>query len=336
MDNLPDIFKLGLRPGGRHEFSRQDVHFMPFFPLDPRNEYMHTQQCNKLRIWKNKAMTSLIMLSIQPQVLWEKEVRICLANGFLLTTSTIPASYIESIYELEFLEESGQWKHHLIYHQLAARVNWHGCKNGQPARSCTIVDAICHDSSQRCSMIRECERNATFRHNCHPACLKAVPKQSVQCLQCWGHLLTEDGIAEIKDTKAVEKEDMKLKGISPERRTSHDVEFQINGESIQFPRIDVRRFCTRFKIATSGRIGTRSREDDPDRPQGTVERISSIEPLIWNKHHRKVYGYEFTEDPRAVTCDANFAKIEMFLQHRSVVSVVFGRILLASNLGVEG
>jgi hypothetical protein len=82
MENLPNIFRHGLRPGGRHEFSRQDVHFVPFFPLDPRNEYMQSHQCRKLRIRKDKARTSLIVLSIRPQVLWEEEVRICLANGF--------------------------------------------------------------------------------------------------------------------------------------------------------------------------------------------------------------------------------------------------------------
>jgi hypothetical protein len=244
MEKLPDIFKYGLRPGGRHEFSRQDVHFMPFFPLDPRNEYVQNQHCRKLRSWKDKAATSLIVLSVQPQVLWEREVRVCLANGFLLTTNTIPASYIEAIYDLEFLEESGQWKHHLIYHQLAAKVNWHGCKNGQPAQSHTIVDLICQDSNKRCSMIKDCNRNSTFRRNCQreamsripdaweemrypgiplrrcPACLRAVPRQSVQCLQCWGHLLTEDGIEEIIDTQPVENEETESKGISPERRTS--------------------------------------------------------------------------------------------------------------------
>jgi len=160
----------------------------------------------------------------------------------------------------------------LIYHQLAARVNWHGCKNGQPARIQTIVDAICHDSKKRGSLIKECERNATIRHNCQreamsripeaweeaqypgiplrrcPACLKAVPKQSVQCLQCWGHLLTEDGIAEIRDTKEMEEIDTKSKGVTLERRTSHDVEYQIEGEIIQFPCVDVRRFRVRHKI----------------------------------------------------------------------------------------
>ena len=77
MEKLPDIYKYGLCPGGRHEFSRQDVHFMPFFPLDPRNEYVQNQHCRKLRSWKDKAATSLIVLSVQPQVLWEREVRVC-------------------------------------------------------------------------------------------------------------------------------------------------------------------------------------------------------------------------------------------------------------------
>ena len=171
---------------------------------------------------------SVIVLSIQPQVLWEEEVRICLANGFLLTTKNIQAKYIEAIYELEFNEASEQWRHHLLYHQLAARVSWQGCKNGQLAKVQTIVDAICGDSKKRASLIKECEQNVTFRQSCQreamgrapeaweearypgiplrrcPACLKAVPRQSVQCLQCWGHLLTEeDAVAEIKDIEKV-------------------------------------------------------------------------------------------------------------------------------------
>ena len=82
MNNLPGIFRHGLQPVGKHEFSRQDVHFMTFFPTDPRNEHMQSQQCRKLRIKRSKAKSNLIVLSIQPQALWKEEVRICLANGF--------------------------------------------------------------------------------------------------------------------------------------------------------------------------------------------------------------------------------------------------------------
>ena len=112
-----------------------------------------------------------------------------------------------------------------------------------------------------------------------PACLRAVPKQSVQCLQCWGHLLTEDGIAEIKDTEDEEKVDTKSKGVALERRASHDVEYQINGEIIQFPCIDVCRFCARYEIAVKDQNAIGPRNEDLDRPRGTIDQISSIEPL---------------------------------------------------------
>ena len=140
-----------------------------------------------------------------------------------------------------------------------------------------------------------------------PACLKAVPKQSVQCLQCWGHLLTEDGIAEIRDTKETEEMDTKSKGVTLERRTSHDVEYQIEGEIIQFPCVDVRRFRIRHKIAAIDPSAEETKEEDLDRPQGTIELIALIEPIAWNKAWRKTYGYEFPGDPRAVSCEANFA-----------------------------
>jgi len=233
-----------------------------------------------------------------------------------------------------------QWKHHLIYHQLAAKVNWHGCKSGQSAQIHTIVDIICQDPNKRCSMIKDCERNSAFRRKCQkdamgrapdiweerlypgisfrrcPACLKAVPRQAVQCLQCWGHLLTEDGIAEITDNQSAETERKEVEMITPERRTAHDIEIMIDDEAIQFPCIDVSRFCERFEVANKRSAAMGVQEEDPDRPRGTVEMIASIQSLFWSKYHKKAYEYEFPEDPRAVTIDANFSKIQMFLQHR--------------------
>ena len=167
-------------------------------------------------------------------MLWKEEVRICLANGFLLVNKNIPAKYIEAIYELEFDEASEQWKHHLLYHQLAAKVTWQGCRAGQPAKTQTIVDAICEHAKRKAAIIKECEQNLTFRQDCQreamnrppeaweescypgislrrcPACLRAVPRQSVRCLQCWGYLLTEeDVVEEIRVTEKVEEVDEK-------------------------------------------------------------------------------------------------------------------------------
>ena len=70
-----------------------------------------------------------------------------------------------------------------------------------------------------------------------------MPRQSVRCLQCWGYLLTEeDVVEEIRVTEQVEEVDEKSKNIVLGRRTSHDVEWEVNGQLIQLPCIDVQRF----------------------------------------------------------------------------------------------
>jgi RNA:NAD 2'-phosphotransferase (TPT1/KptA family) len=120
MNNLSDIFRYGLHPGGKYKFSRMDVHFMAFFPTDPRNEYLQHRQWRKLHIKRSKVKSNLMVLSIQPEALWREEVRLCLSNGFLLMDKVLPAEYIEAIYELEYDEEAGRWRHKLLYHHLAA------------------------------------------------------------------------------------------------------------------------------------------------------------------------------------------------------------------------
>jgi len=62
MYNLSDIFRYGLQPGGKYKFSRLDVHFMAFFPTDPRNEYMQHNNCRKLHIKRNKAKSNLVVI----------------------------------------------------------------------------------------------------------------------------------------------------------------------------------------------------------------------------------------------------------------------------------
>jgi hypothetical protein len=36
----------------------------------------------------------------------------------------LPAKYIEAIYELEYDQVTGRWKHQLLYHELAAKLTW--------------------------------------------------------------------------------------------------------------------------------------------------------------------------------------------------------------------
>jgi len=139
INNLSSIFRHGLHPGGAQKFSRMDVHFMAYFPTDPRNEYLRDKQWRKLHVKRNKTKTSLVVLSIQPQALWKDEVRFCSSNGFLLMNKPLPLKYIEAIYELEYDDVARQWKHQLLYHQLAAKVTWQGCKFGKWASIQTIA-----------------------------------------------------------------------------------------------------------------------------------------------------------------------------------------------------
>jgi hypothetical protein len=207
------------------------------------------------------------VISIQPQALWKEEVRICLANGFLLMDKILPAKYIEAIYELECDYVANCWKQQLFYHQLAAKCVWHGCKFGQVAKIESIVEMICDDPTKRAEMIHECEQNLTFYRECHkearqklpnsqeelrfpglslrrcPACLKAVPRQSIRCLLCWGYLMTEnDEIEELRSRETVRQEPEKTEGSALVRRGSKDVEMNLEGEIVHMPCLDVQRF----------------------------------------------------------------------------------------------
>jgi hypothetical protein len=142
MNNLSNIFRHGLHPGGMQKSSRMDVHFMAFFPTDPRNEYMRNRQWRTLHVKKNKTKSNLVVISTQPQALWKEEVRFCPSNGFLLMDKVLSAKYIEAIYELEYDDMTKQWKHQVLYHQLAAKLTWQGCKSGKSASVQTIAHLI--------------------------------------------------------------------------------------------------------------------------------------------------------------------------------------------------
>jgi hypothetical protein len=43
VDNLLSIFRHGLHPGGMQRNRRMDVHFMAYFPTDPRNDFAGQQ-----------------------------------------------------------------------------------------------------------------------------------------------------------------------------------------------------------------------------------------------------------------------------------------------------
>jgi hypothetical protein len=99
--------------------------------------------------------------------------------------------------------------------------------------------------------------------------------------------LTKDGIAEIMDAQPENIEEEEAKTIMPERRPAHDVDITVDSEAIQFPCIDVSRFCKHFGLTNKEEIAVGLQEDDPDWPQGTVEKIASIQPLFWNKYHQR-------------------------------------------------
>jgi hypothetical protein len=179
----------------------------------------------------------------------------------------LPAKYIEAIYELEYDHAANCWKRQLFYHQLAAKCVWQGCKYGQSAKIEAIVEIICDEPTKRAAMIQECEQNLTFHRECHkearqrppsaqeescfpglslrrcPACLRAVPRQSIRCLLCWGYLMSEDEEIEgLHPTEGIKEEPEKSENIVVTRRTSHDLELNLYSEIIQMPCLDVQRF----------------------------------------------------------------------------------------------
>jgi hypothetical protein len=93
MNNLWSIFRHGLHPGGMQRNSRMDVHFMTYFPTDPRNEYMRARQWQNLHIKRSKAKSNLIVLSIHQRALWSEEVRIRLSTGFLLMDKVLSTNH---------------------------------------------------------------------------------------------------------------------------------------------------------------------------------------------------------------------------------------------------
>ena len=308
---------------------------MAFFPTDPRNEYMQQNHGRKLHTKREKAKSNLMVISIQPQALWKEEVRICLANGFLLMDKNLPAKYIEAIYELEYDHAARCWKQQLFYHQLAARCVWQGCKFGQPAKIEAIVEAICEEPTRRAAMVQECEQNVMFRRECHkearqrppdvreescfpglslrrcPACLGAVPKQSIRCLLCWGYLLSEEeGLEGLQPAEGTGEEPAKSENIVLTRRASQDIELNMHGEIIQTPCLDVQRFQRENRLKESP-VG-----DGADRAQGTVEQIANIQSCSWNKHWKKAYAHDFTSNEPNPSNRANFDKFQSFLQNR--------------------
>jgi hypothetical protein len=215
--------------------------------------------------------------------------------------NNLPAKYIGAIYELEYDQVAGQWKHQLLNHELAAKLTWQGCKSGQTAKIQAIVDAIYEDPAQRIEMAKECEQDQAFRRECYqearqrppnlweelrfpglslrrcPSCLNAVPRQSVRCLLCWGYLRTdEDAIGEIRVVETASEDNEKKENIVLIRRTAQDLEWNVNGELIQMPCLDVQRF-QRDNQMTVGPAN-----DGRDKAKGTIEQIANIVPCNWN------------------------------------------------------
>ena len=115
-----------------------------------------------------------------------------------------------------------------------------------------------------------------------------------------------EGVRVVEEAKEVEK----VKNIVLTRRAAQDVEWNVNGELIQMPCLDVQRFQRENQIMEG------LENDGSDRAQGTIEQIASIEPRSWNKYWRSAYGYEFPSDRPNVSTRNNFDKFQAFLQNR--------------------
>jgi hypothetical protein len=69
VDNLLSIFRHGLHLGGMQRNRRMDVHFMAYFPTDPRNHFAR----QKLKGKRFKAKSNLVVLSICPTAFGQKK-----------------------------------------------------------------------------------------------------------------------------------------------------------------------------------------------------------------------------------------------------------------------
>jgi len=150
-DKLESIFRKGLHPGGFAErIPRMDSHFTPFFPTDRRNSYMGKRLENAARFSEK-----LVVLSYDQEGFFQYPIRLCQANGFLLTRHIIPSTLINMVYELR--REVHGWECVVLYHPRAADYILSGCRGGRPATPMKIAQLLTNDEGIQSAICHECQ-----------------------------------------------------------------------------------------------------------------------------------------------------------------------------------
>jgi hypothetical protein len=182
-----------------------DSHFTPFFPTDPRNGYMQ-KRLDQAR----RSNERLIVLSYNREEFLQRKIRLCTANGFLLTDEPVPSTAINMVYELHYGNRG--WDYTVLYHQHAAEHVLRGCRQGRKATGTKIAQLLSSDPDIQRTISQECQddnkrqaywnraRNVLLSQaevnafgnmdlrRC-PSCLEAVPKRMTKCLSCCGAFL---------------------------------------------------------------------------------------------------------------------------------------------------
>ena len=133
---------------------RMDSHFTPFFPTDPRNGYMKKRLDQAI-----KHNERLIVLSYDQEGFLQNPMRLCQANGFLLTDSLIPSTLINMVYELRC--ENHGWDCIVLYHQHAADHILRGCRQGRQATATNIARLLTNDPEIQRTISHECKDDNT-------------------------------------------------------------------------------------------------------------------------------------------------------------------------------
>jgi len=151
LDKLGSILRKGLYPGGISvRKKRMDSHFTPFFPTDPRNEFMQ-----KRLDQAQGSNERLIVLSCNQEEFLKRKIRLCLANGFLLTDEHIPSTAINIVYELQYGNRG--WDHIGLYHQHAAEHALRGCRQGRMDTGPKIAWLLSSNPAAQKVISQECQ-----------------------------------------------------------------------------------------------------------------------------------------------------------------------------------